>query len=68
MNIHLNDAKLCANCDTVHNAETCPVCCSSNFLSLCKILNRSSNNEKARKNLEANRHYHLVVDHRFNIQ
>ena len=54
MNIHLSEAKLCANCDTVHEDETCPVCTSSNSLDLHRILNRSNNNEKVRKNLEKN--------------
>lgn len=35
-------AKLCANCETIHNSASCPVCLSVQYISLSKLLNRAT--------------------------
>lgn len=38
--IHISDAKLCIDCDNIHNSNSCPVCTSNSFLKLRKVLNK----------------------------
>lgn len=42
MFVHLAEAKLCLNCETIHQYQECPVCCSENCLLLSKVLNRKA--------------------------
>lgn len=38
--LHLDEAKLCANCDTIHTGSSCPTCASSNSLLLSSVIGR----------------------------
>jgi rRNA maturation endonuclease Nob1 len=38
----LETAKLCGNCDTVHDEKQCPICGSEHSLSLAKCMNRDT--------------------------
>lgn len=40
MHIPLNIARLCLDCDTVHNENQCPICTSKQFLFLQYILGK----------------------------
>jgi hypothetical protein len=39
--VQLKTARLCLNCDEVHNAQTCPVCVSETFVYLTRWVPRS---------------------------
>lgn len=39
---HLSRARLCLNCSTVHNGDGCPLCTSTHFLVLEKVLNEKA--------------------------
>lgn len=40
----LDDARVCLNCDTIHNGEFCPICASANFMELSSVLGRIPQN------------------------
>lgn len=40
----LDDAKVCLNCDTIHNGEFCPVCASTTFMALSSVIGRMPQN------------------------
>jgi hypothetical protein len=36
----LDDARVCLDCDTVHNGDSCPVCASKTYLVLSSVIGR----------------------------
>ena len=42
IHLHLDEAKLCANCDTLHTGTSCPTCTSTNCVLLSSIIGRMS--------------------------
>jgi hypothetical protein len=42
--VSLDDARLCLNCDIVHNGDSCPVCASATFLELSSVIGRLPQN------------------------
>lgn len=40
--LHLDEAKLCANCDTIHTGSSCPTCASTNCFLLSSVIGRMS--------------------------
>lgn len=40
----LDDARVCLNCDTIHNGDTCPVCASATSLFLSSVIGRLPQN------------------------
>lgn len=45
-NMKLTNAKLCCNCDEVFEQNQCPVCTSSNWLLVSRLLNREVDDGK----------------------
>lgn len=50
--VHLDEAKLCVNCDTIHTGSSCPTCASDHFFLLSSIIGRMPQNLHFKKNVE----------------
>lgn len=42
VHLHLDEAKLCTNCDTIHTGCSCPTCASTYCLLLSSVIGRMS--------------------------
>jgi len=42
IHLHLDEAKLCANCDTIHSGSSCPMCTSTHWFLLSSVMGRMS--------------------------
>lgn len=42
--LHLDEAKLCVNCDTIHTGSSCPSCASTNCFLLSSVIGRMPQN------------------------
>jgi hypothetical protein len=40
----LDDARVCLDCDMIHNGDSCPVCASATFLALSSVIGRLPQN------------------------
>lgn len=57
IHLHLDDARLCVNCDTIHSGSCCPTCASTNCLALSSVIGRMSHNLYAQRQAEQTRRY-----------
>lgn len=48
--LHLDEAKLCVNCDTIHTGSSCPACASINSLLLSSVIGRMPQNLTRKNN------------------
>lgn len=44
--LHISDARLCVDCETVHNGTECPYCLSKSWLELDKVLHTTPRYQK----------------------
>uniref|UniRef100_C6E588 Uncharacterized protein n=1 Tax=Geobacter sp. (strain M21) TaxID=443144 RepID=C6E588_GEOSM len=51
IHLHLDEANLCANCDTIHTGGSCPTCASTHGIALSSIVGRMSESLLVKKNL-----------------
>ena len=51
VHLHLDEASLCANCDTIHSGDTCPTCASTHSIQLSSVVGRMSESLQLKKNL-----------------
>lgn len=51
IHLHLDDANLCVNCDTIHSGDSCPTCASSHGIPLSSIVGRMSESLQVKKTL-----------------
>lgn len=47
--LHLDEARLCVNCDTIHTGDNCPVCASSHYVMLSSVIGRLPQNLPLKK-------------------
>lgn len=40
IHLHLDEANLCVNCDTIHTGDNCPSCASRNHIMLSSVIGR----------------------------
>lgn len=57
IHLHLDEAILCVNCDTIHSGGSCPTCASSHGIPLSTIVGRMSESLQVKKTL-ASLYYH----------
>ena len=51
--VHLDEARLCVNCDTIHTGSSCPTCASDHFFLLSAVIGRMPQNLHLKKNVES---------------
>lgn len=51
IHLHLDEAKLCANCDTIHTGTSCPTCTSTNWFLLSSVMGRMSQSLQIKQHL-----------------
>lgn len=49
--LHLDEARLCVNCDTIHTGTGCPMCTSTNWVLLSSVIGRMSQSLQMKKHL-----------------
>lgn len=45
----LDEARICLDCDTIHDGDSCPVCASDTFLALSAVIGRLPQNTQFQK-------------------
>lgn len=60
--LHLSDARLCVNCNVIHDQLSCPACTSRSSISLWDVLNRKPLLEEANVKGTSEPAVKLVVD------
>lgn len=51
IHLHLDEARLCVNCDTIHTGTDCPMCTSTNWVLLSTVIGRMSQSLQMKKHL-----------------
>lgn len=51
IHLHLDEANLCVNCDTIHTGVSCPTCASTHGIQLSSIVGRMSESLNFKKTL-----------------
>lgn len=49
IHLHLDEARLCVNCDTIHTGTGCPICTSANWVLLSTVIGRMSQSLQMKK-------------------